>query len=162
MPATPQLALGGVVAVAAIGIVYWRAHRLDEPPGRATATATATAPGPQPHAEPPRPAPAVAVAQEISVPSADDVTADLIAEPARTTASYGQVIEELMTLSSTARTGWSDERSAAFDARVAALRDGIARAGQAHAEQRAQRALIRYLQGAVVRDDVLLASGGTR
>jgi negative regulator of sigma E activity len=166
MPATPQLALGGVVAAAAIGIVYWRAHRLDEPPGRAvataTATATATAPGSQPHAEPPRPAPAVAVAQEISVPSADDVTADLIAEPARTTASYGQVIEELMTLSSTARTGWSDDRKTAFDARVAALRDGIARAGQAHAEQRAQRALIRYLQGAVVRDDVLLASGGTR
>jgi len=158
MPATPQLALGVVVAAAAIGIVSWRAHRLDEPPGRAVATV------PQPHAEPPPPppAPAVAPAQEISVPSADDVTADLIAEPARTTASYGQVIEELMTLSSTARTGWSDDRRAAFDARVAALRDGIARAGQAHAEQRAQRALIRYLQGAVVRDDVLLASGGTR
>jgi hypothetical protein len=171
MPATPQLAAGALVAAAAIGLVSWRAHRLDEPPpGRVIATVPPKLvpppsapvrlltvdpqPRPQPLAQP--------LAREISVAPAGDVTADLLAEPARATASYRQAIEELMTLASSARAGWSDERTTAFDARVAALQDGIARAGQGHAQQRAQRALIRYLQGAVVRDDVVLASGGTR
>jgi Putative zinc-finger len=156
LPATPQLAAGGLLAAAAIGVVYWRAHRhgLDEPlPGHAM-VAPAPVPAPTPATDPQH--------QGISVPSADDVTADLIAEPARTTASYAQAIEELMTLASSARAGWSDERKTAFDASVAALHDGIARAGQPRSQQRAQRALVRYLQGAVVRDDVMLASGGTR
>lgn len=157
MPATPQLAAGGLVAAMAAGVVYWRAHRLDDPrvlqsptPSIANASAEHLAPPPsEPH-------------QPATVPAADDVTADLMAEPARTTASYAQVIEELLTLASTARAGWSDEQRAAFDGQIAALRGGIARATQPRAQQRAQRSLIRYLQGALVRDDVALASGGTR
>ena len=115
----------------------------------------------------------------VSVPAADDVTADLIAEPARTTASYDQVIEELMKLASEARPGWSDERKAAFDTRIAELRlslDQTRQPGQprpaghtdhvdpavARAQQRVQRTWIRFLQSAVVRDDVLLAHGGAR
>jgi negative regulator of sigma E activity len=160
LPATPQLAAGGLVAAAAIGVVYWRAHRLDEPPAHiVVATPPEQAPAPAPvrllTVDPDR--------QETSFLPAGDVTTDLLAEPARTTTSYGQVIEELMTLASSARARWSDERRTAFDARVSALQDGIARAGQPHAQQRAQRVLIRYVQGAVVRDDdVMLASGGTR
>jgi hypothetical protein len=96
------------------------------------------------------------------VPAAGDVTADLIADPARTTASYAQAVEELMKLATEARSGWADERQVAFDAGVAVLRDGITRAAEGRSRQRAQRALIRYLQGAVVRDDIVLASGGTR
>jgi hypothetical protein len=99
---------------------------------------------------------------EVSVPAAGDVTAELIAEPARTTASYDQVIEELMKLARDARADWTDERKAAFDARFAALRDRIAHAGSPRAQQRASGSLIHYLQGAVIRDDVLLASGGVR
>jgi hypothetical protein len=95
-------------------------------------------------------------------PSPDDVTADLLAEPARTTASYAQAIEELMKLARDAGTNWSDELRTAFDARVAVLRDDIARASEGRARQRAQRVLIRYLQGAAVRDVVVLASGGAR
>jgi hypothetical protein len=160
MPTTTQLAVGGLVAAAAIGVVSWRAHRLDEP-GRGIVVAPVATPGLAPVPAPHRPAPHPP-APVISVPSADDVTADLIAEPARTTAAYGQVIEELMTLARSARAGWSDDRKAAFDARVAALHDKIGRAGPARAQQRAQGALIRFLQGAVVRDDVMLASGGTQ
>ncbi|HEU4730469.1 MAG TPA: anti-sigma factor [Kofleriaceae bacterium] len=153
MPATPQLAAGGLIAALAVGMVYWRAHRVDEPAPAPVAIAPAPRPAPPPPSAPRHDAP---------VPAADDVTADLMAEPARTTASYGQVIEELMTLASTARAGWSDEQRAAFDGQVAALRGGISRATQPRVQQRAQRALIRYLQGALVRDDVALASGGAR
>jgi anti-sigma factor RsiW len=157
MPATTQLAAGGLVAAAAIGVVYWRAHRLDEPPAGRIAVA-----GPPIAQAPPPPPPLEPAHQETSVPSADDVTADLLTEPARTTADYGQVIEELMTLANAARPRWTDDRRTAFDTRLAALRDGVTRAGQPRAQQRAQRAVIRYLQGAVVRDDVMLASGGAR
>jgi hypothetical protein len=161
VPATSQLAAGGLVAAAAVCLLYWRAHRLDEAPPSAP---VAVSPSPARSASPPAPALAAVDSPhpEASIPAADDVTADLLAEPARTTASYGQVIDELMTLAGTARAGWSDERTAAFDARVTALRDAIGRGTEARAQQRAQRALIRYLQGAVVRDDVVLASGGTR
>jgi len=86
----------------------------------------------------------------------------LLAEPARTTASYDQVVEELMKLAKHARATWSDEHKSTFDGRVTGLRDAIARAPHGHARQRAARSLIRYLQGAVVRDDVLFASGGAR
>jgi hypothetical protein len=160
MPATPQLAAGGLVAAAAIGLVYWRAHRLDEsPPGQIV---VATPPKPVPAPDPVRLLTVDPDRQETSFLPAGDVTTDLLAEPARATASYHQAIEELMTLAGSARAGWTDERATAFDVRVDALKDAIARAGQGHAQQRAQRALIRYLQGAVVRDDVMLASGGAR
>ena len=163
MPAAPQLAAGGLLAAAAVGVVYWRAHRLDEAQPGPASIALARQPAPSPGLAPtPSPPSEPATSIHSADQSAGDVTADLLAEPARTAASYGQVIDELTTLASAARAGWSDERSAAFDARVAALRDGIARAGQPRAHQRAQRDLIRFLQGAVVRDDVMLASGGTR
>jgi putative zinc finger protein len=152
LPAMPQLAGGSLLAAAAVLALYWRAHRVDDPPPRPP---IATLPGAARVTQPVPP-------PEVSVAAAGDVTADLIAEPARTTASYDQVIEELMKLARDARGGWSDERRAAFDARLGALRDGIAHAGPPRARQRAAQSLIRYLQGAVIRDDVLLASGGTR
>jgi hypothetical protein len=149
-PTLPRFATGGVLAAAAVAMLYWRAHRpaVTELP----ANRVVVMPVPQTEAQ----------HQEVSVPPAGDVTADLIAEPARTTASYGQVIEELMKLASEARSGWSAEQNTAFDAKVAALRDAIPRAAPGRPQQRAQRALIRTLQGAVVRDDVVLASGGIR
>jgi Putative zinc-finger len=158
-PSLSQLAAGGLAAAAAVAMLTWRAHRADEP----ASNHVATIPVPEiqadhPHARPPAP---MALAPATS-PSDDDVTADLRAEPARATASYGQAIEELMTLASAARVGWTDERRTAFDAKIAALRDGVTRAVQGRAQQRAQRVLIRYLQGAVVRDEIVLASGGVR
>jgi len=153
-PTLSQLAAGGLAAAAAVAVLTWRSHRADE----SVPNHVVVVPVPRIEADhlytPP---PAVATS-----PSEGDVTADLRAEPARATASYGQVIEELMSLASAARVAWTDERRTLFDARVAALRDGVTRAVQGRAQQRAQRVLIRYLQGAVVRDEIVLASGGVR
>jgi len=156
-PTVPQLAAAGLVAAAAVAMLTWRGHRPDEPQGHAVvAPVRVDGHSTPPAAPPPSPAPPPVV------PSADDVTADLIAEPARTTASYARAIEDLMKLAEEDRARWSDGDRAAFDGRIAGLRDAIARAGQPRSVQRAQRALIRYLQSAVVRDEVMLASGGAR
>jgi anti-sigma factor RsiW len=151
-PTLPQFASTGLVAAAAVALLWWRAHR-DEPVGRVAVAPVPVQVAPQVTAPP---------APEISVPSADDVTADLLAEPARTTASYAQVIEELMKLASEARSGWSDAKTTAYDSKVATLRDEVRRAAPGRAQQRVQGTLIRYLQRAVVADDTVLASGGTR
>lgn len=156
-PTLSQLAAGGLVAAAAVAMLTWRAHLVDEPVKSHVVSV------PVPRTEPyhqDRPAPGAPGAPIGAM--ARDVTADLLAEPAQTTASYAQVIDELIGLAGAARVAWSDERRTAFDARIAALRDGVARAAAGRAQQRAQRVLIRYLQGAVVRDDVVLASGGSR
>lgn len=154
-PNLPRLATGGLLATAAVALLYWHTHRAEGPVVDDVAIAREV----PAQAEPVK---RLVPRQEVSVPAADDVTADLIAEPARTTATYGQAIEELMKLATEARAAWGDERAGAFDARVAVLHGAIDRAAQGHAQQRAQRELIRYLQGAVIRDDVVLASGGGR
>jgi len=165
VPAMPQLAAGALVAAAAVGMLTWRAHRADGLPNRSDerppSMAATQVPPPGQHqglSSPPGPTGHAGPA----APADRDVTADLLAEPARTTASYEQVIEELMTLAASARDGWTDEQKTAFDAKVAALRGGITRAAPGRPQQRAERALIRALQGAIVRDDLVLASGGVR
>ena len=155
MPSIRQVAAGSLLAAAAVVALSLHARPRDDAPAQ---VASVTVP-PAQIAEPPAKA---------SVPPADDVTADLIAEPARTTARYGQVIEQLMKLASEARPTWSDERKAAFDTRVAELAaslDQTARSShgvEPRRQQRIQRTWIRYLQAAVVRDDVMLAGGGAR
>jgi negative regulator of sigma E activity len=156
-PTMPQLASASLVAATAIAVFTWRGHHGED----ATAGHVAVV-QPQPPPAPEGIAVTAAPAPQPTPPSADDVTADLIAEPARTTASYARAIEELMKLAEEDRARWSDGDKAAFDARLTGLRDAIASAGPPRAVQRAQRTLIRYLQSAVVRDDVLLASGGAR
>jgi len=153
-PTMRQLGGASFAAAAVIAVLTWRGQRGDEPPAAPVAVlgpplsehlaAAATAP---------RPATLV---------SADDVTAELAAEPERTTASYDRVVEELMKLAQASRARWNDGDRAAFDARIAGLRGTIAHADQPRSAQRAQRSLIRFLQNAIVRDDMLLASGGTR
>jgi Putative zinc-finger len=157
-PSVPRFAAGGMVAAAAVVLLYWRTHRVDdaaisqgEPAGDRAGGRLVVIPVP-------RTEPHQAGAQPSAGPAVD-VTEDLLGEPARTTASHADAIEELMKIARDVRPGWSEARVAAFDARVTALRADVAR-GQGRAQQRAQRALIRYLQGEVVRDDVVLASGG--
>ena len=154
-PTMPQYAAGAVLAAAAVVMLYWRTQRVNELAPEPVALAPI-------RTEPSHALRTEAAAPTLIAPAPDDVTADLLAEPARTTGSYAQVIEELMKLASEARTAWDDEQRATFDARLAVLRTGIDRAARGRAQQRAQRALIRYLQLAVIRNDVMLASGGTR
>lgn len=157
-PTLPQYISGGALAAAAAVMLTWRAHRAAElAPIAVSSPVAVSAPRVTPLVPPAAPPTALPVA-----PAPDDVTADLMAEPARTTASYAAVVEELMKLASEARTGWSDDQKAAFDDKLAALRRGLGHAADGRPQQRAQRALIRYLQTAIVRDDVMLASGGVR
>lgn len=148
MPSIRQVAAGSLLAAAAVLALSLHARRRDEVPVQVVTA----------------PAPVAAPAAKVSVPAAEDVTADLLAEPARTTARYDQVIEELMKLASEARPTWSDERKAAFETRVAELKTNLDQVAGAEPrrQQRIQRIWIRYLQDAVVRDDVVLASGGAR
>lgn len=161
-PSLPQLAMAGMVAAVAVAGLTWRAHHAgpvtDEPAGSPVTTTERPAhPRVQPRAEPPVPGPPAMLAAP-----AGDVTADLAAEPVRTTAQYDQVVEELMKLADEARERWSDSDRVAFDARIAELRGAVVRAGAPRAAQRAERNLIRYLQTTMVRDEVVLASGGPR
>jgi hypothetical protein len=156
-PTMSQLAAGGLAAAAAVSLLTWRAHRADERPNRADERPASHVADVREPRLPPSPQDPAGPAAE-----AEDVTADLIAEPARTTAYYDQAIEELMTIASSVRSGWTDEQKLAFDARVAKHREAITRAAPGLARQHAQGALIETLQGAVARDDIVLASGGMR
>jgi anti-sigma factor RsiW len=160
-PTMPQLAVASAAAAVAIAVVTLRSHRADEP---APPPPIALRPPPVPLVPPGPPDPAVRPvpdrAAAADAPSPDDVTADLAAEPARTTESYDRAVGELMTRVEAARKRWSDDKRLAFDARVAGLRGAIARAGVPRLVQHAQGLLIRYLQDALVEGEMLLASGG--
>lgn len=158
-PAPSHVAAGGLLAAAAAVMVYWRSGR-DLAPPDPVEIASVPAVAASRDFQSPSPSPSLSAATTVLPPG--DVTADLLAEPARTTESHARVIEELMQLASEASADWSPDQRAAFDGEVAALRAAIASAGPGRPQQRAQRALIRYLQGAAVRDVVALASGGTR
>lgn len=151
MPTLPTFAIGSALAAAAVVLLWWRTHRspADEPVVESP-IAVVPAPAPLPERSPP-PAPASL---------AGDVTEDLAGEQARVTAGYADAAEELVALATEARAQWSAEEKTAFDATVAELRGQIDRAPAGRAQQRAWRGLIKYLQGAVVRDDVALAGGG--
>ncbi|HLL21839.1 MAG TPA: zf-HC2 domain-containing protein [Kofleriaceae bacterium] len=162
-PAVPRFAMGGALAVTAVSILWWRAHRGDEP------VVSKVADVPSPKIEAARhvqiaPAPTPVVVHGCSVDGAPDldVTADLAAEAARITACYAQTGSELAALASEARTQWTDAERATFDARVAELRAAIDAAPEGRARQRAWRAYNRYVQNVVTRDDVALASGAVR
>jgi hypothetical protein len=86
----------------------------------------------------------------------DDVSEDLATENARTALRYNETIDELSQLAKTARSQWSPDRQQTFDARVTKLRGEIASA-KGRQRQRAQGELVRYLQGAAVRDQVTVA-----
>lgn len=138
MPVLPRLGAAGLAAAAAGAILYVRAQ-----PGGVGPTA---------------PAPAVIAAPAPVLPAAD-ITAALAAEATQRTDTHADVAEELMALAAEARAAWPPAQAEAFDASVAELRTRIDRAEAGRPRQQAWRALTRYLQRAVVRDDVALAAG---
>lgn len=153
-PTMPQLAAASVFAAAAIAVLTLHARHADEP-------APPIAGSPPPHEQVVRRIPSPVPDRPLeATPSADDVTADLLAEPAQTTMSWDRVVAEMMTRVQPVRAQWSDASRAAFDARVAGLRDEIAHAARPLAAQHIQGTLIRYVQQAISNDGVLLASGG--
>ncbi len=89
-----------------------------------------------------------------------DVTAALAAEPAHVTATYAATADELVELALEVRATWSDAQRVAYDDKLGALRTEVAHAVSDRDRQRTYRALIRFVQGALVRDDITLASTG--
>jgi hypothetical protein len=144
VPSWQQVAFGGVAAAAIITFVVWRSQNNtteSKPPAEIVKKET-------PPVEP------------TPVPSHGDVTDDLAGEAARVTDTYADAAEELLALANEERPRWSTEQRDTFDAHVADLRRSIEVADSGRPQQKAWRSLIRYLQTAVVRDEVALASGG--
>lgn len=146
-PSAPRFAVGALVAAAAISVLWWRAHQGSDAPS--------TVPDPVTIATPNKVIGPTQV--EVGGASSTDVTTDLAGEAARVTATYGDAAEELLALAGEARGQWTTEQKDAFDAHVLELRGAIASAAEGRPRQRAWRELIRYLQGAVVRDEIALA-----
>lgn len=155
MPPAPRLAVGGALAAAAIALVVWK-----------VGASPSTEPRPDRIAGPPRPMhtsehPSMkleaAQPRPPSAPSGGDATADLLAEPARITATYEATADELLAVAKDARSGWTDDEKAAFDAKIAGFRDALAEGADERARQKTYRAMIRYVQNAVVRDEIMLA-----
>ena len=148
----PRFAAGGLVAATVIVLLWWRPWQHDEVAPREPVVVQLNPPpviAPQ-HQDPPAPPPP-------SSPSNADVTADLAAEPARVTDSYQAAATELVAEAATARATWPADRQAMFDAQLATLRAGVTAAEDGRPRQRAWRALIRYVQRAMIRDEVLVA-----
>lgn len=155
-PHARHIGFAGLAIAAAVVLIVMRMQRHDDtqqvaqpvtPPQQTRVVIGAAALTPQP-------APAL---QDDT-----DITAALAAEPAKVTASYADTARELLELAKDARAQWPAERQHELDTQVAALQKKIASAPDERARQSNYRKLIRFLQRAVIRDDVALANvGGT-
>lgn len=151
-PMLPRFAVGGVLVAAASGILWWRIREPKAPVVAETKVIDVRSP----EIQPARPAMTRAECK-LEGPVDADVTDDLAGDAARITACYSQTGTELLALAAEARGTWSEEQRVVFDARVAELRASIDAADEGRAKQRAWRAMNRYLQAALTRDQVALA-----
>jgi len=150
LPTAPRLGLAAAAMAAAVLLLVWhgRRHAHED---------IAVAPPPTP----------VQVQKAAPAPTdRTDVTEALAADGTDETRSYAAAAAELQKLAGDARARWTDDRKQMFDARVAALHRQIDGATSERARQHGYRALIRYLQGAAVRDEVAVGdrtfAGGMR
>jgi hypothetical protein len=175
-PAMPRFALGGALAAAAVTALWWKTQRVEEPAPIAGLRAL-----PEVIAQPPTeikasgqgpgtaPAPVMAqvspmaAAPPCHAPEAPDATADLALDTARRSGCYAAEVESLLVRAGEVRAQWTDEQRASFDGGIASLRQAVAAAAEGRPRQRAWRSMVRYLQTALARDEVVaLASGGIR
>lgn len=139
--AMPRFALGmTAVAAATVTLVVVRSHRHHE---EATPVATTV-----PHIAP---APVAPPALE-----AADVTAQIAAAPAKQSDDYAQAAKELLAAARTESASWTGDQKQAFDGKVGELQAAIDGAAEGRDRHKAYRAMIRYLQGAAIRDEVAL------
>ncbi|HEX5061448.1 MAG TPA: anti-sigma factor [Kofleriaceae bacterium] len=150
-PRAPQLGLAGAALTAAIILIVVKLNRSEETHVAQVPTAPQQ---PMIGADPPKKNAPVEAKDE------GDMTASLAAEPAQVTASYAQTARELLDIAADARAEWPDDRKHDFDAQVAAMQKKIAVATTERPRRDAYRKLIRYLQRAVIEDDVALANIG--
>jgi hypothetical protein len=163
--ARPATRWAGVAAAAALcAFVAWRLGRApasDAPSDRRApiavddrATTPVVAASCVPLAAP-------VVSAEVAPPVvAGDVTAELAADRARVAQSYASAVDELIALADAAqlRSNASDDDRRAFCTRYGELSRAVSDAADEPARAHAYRALVRYLQRVVVRDEVVLAA----
>jgi hypothetical protein len=110
----------------------------------ASATAGST-PGVEPH---------VAPVPTVDAASDADVSADLARDNDRRDTSYKAVAADLERQLVSARAGWPDDRRRDYDAQLGALTHAVESARDHRPRHTAWRAKIRFLQRALVRDEV--------
>lgn len=149
MPKAPQVAFGSVAVAGAIIFLVVR-HR---EPERVTETVSIP--------------PVVIKSEQQQVTPAptkpeppNDVTAQVAAEPAALTQGYADTVKELREMANEERARWSDDKKRELDTQLAAFDKEIASAKSDRARQKSYRAQIRFLQRALIVDEVALASGG--
>lgn len=148
-PKAPQIAFGSVAVAAAVIFLVVR-HR--EPQRVDTVSIPPVViKSEQPHVAPPAPT---------KPEPPNDVTAQVAAEPAELTQGYADAVKDLREMANEERGKWSDDKKRELDTQLAAFDKEIASAKNDRARQKSYRAQIRYLQRALIVDDVALASGG--
>ena len=141
MPMAPRFALGmTAVAAAAVLVLVWRSHHHPRP-HEDLAIAPAV-----PHVAP----------APVAPPEAADVTQEIASAPAKQSGDYAQAAKELLAAARTESASWSADQKQAFDAKVGELQAAIDGAAEGRERHKAYRAMIRYLQGAAIRDEVAL------
>lgn len=151
----PRVAIGGMlVAAAAVGVIVWKTRETSEPAQIADAKPTPVIVPPQTFA--PGVAKAPARPNCTQVADAPDVTEDLALDGKRMLTAHDCAIEELLSEAANVRGEWTDTQRATFDDTVKTMRASLAKA-DGKQKQRAARDMLAYLQGAVARDQVLLA-----
>ena len=159
-PQVPRFAIGGVLATAAVGVLWWRTQSAEPELVAEAPTPARVVDTPSPEIRPSMASPLAPVAAQpckLDGPADADVTEDLAGEAARVTACYATTANELLALAAEARRTWTAAQQAELDARVGELRAAIDAAADGRPRQRAYRALNRYLASALTRDDVALA-----
>lgn len=155
VPRASHLGLAAAAVAAAIALLVLRAKESGAPDGELTRTEPVVAQSDRGEdVRVPEPAPQRPAGDE------GDVSTELADEPARVSDSYAQTVRELLAIANDARAQWSDERKRELDRHIAVLQKEAAAAPDERTRQQAYRKLIRYLQRAVIRDDVALASLG--
>ncbi len=149
IPAPRFVMVGALAAAATVALVVWKTR-----PSTDNMTVAHAIDVPAPKIIPDTPKPAISCRE---VAEADDVTEDLTRDAARSTTAYDCAIEELLTASKEVRSEWSGRERTQFDDAVKKMRDAIAAAPDGRPRKKANRALVSYLQKAVIRDEVLLA-----
>ncbi|NVB83225.1 MAG: hypothetical protein HOV81_32935 [Kofleriaceae bacterium] len=157
-PKAPTIGLAGAALAAAAALIIIRTQHDETPVAPPVAQKTEPVAVAPPHVEPAPQTPAPCTRTPIDENA--DVTAAIAAEPASVTDDYACAARDLVELAQEARVHWADDRKAELDAKLAAFDKQLASAKDDRARQRTYRAMIRYLQHAVIRDDVALASIG--
>lgn len=156
LPAPRFAIAGALVAAAAIGVVYWKTRAPAEEQTVIVDNTKSVPVPPQKFAPDGPKQPITTPSSCTTVVDATDVSQDLELDAKRVETAYDCAIQELLTEAARVRADWSDTQRSAFDDRVRSMRDAIAKA-DGKPKKRAASALVTYLQGAVTRDQVLVA-----